>query len=332
MLHRLFCIASSSDAADDEALASKNAGLNLLELSLEHLGLDVGDPKSGSEDDKRDSRDVLAIRFGLETLVRDCEKELKTLEDESRRTPKEKLAVLIQTHKIIVGALLHFYRAQLRMSSSPSGLSFTDRLSNLPPIPMKADVSKEAETASQSLAAKPRGAEIELVDSFPSSPVSKSPPQSLPITSITGAAPPRADSPSDIVPHLLLPEDQPSTESISQVTSRSVSPLSSPNPALSSSADLILPLLIYCVVRSNPYQLASNLAFIHRFRAESLLGGEASYCLVNMQAVVDFVLNIDKHMESLGLSNERVLRCAMSSDMGIPHRYEFKLTILREQR
>ncbi|KDN53441.1 hypothetical protein K437DRAFT_292359 [Tilletiaria anomala UBC 951] len=59
------------------------------------------------------------------------------------------------------------------------------------------------------------------------------------------------------------------------------------------SADLILPLLIYSIVRSNPLGLASHLLFIQRYRADCLLSGESSYCLVNMQAAVAFIENVE---------------------------------------
>lgn len=39
---RIFCPASSGDNQEDENLASRIAALNLLDLSLEHLGLDLG--------------------------------------------------------------------------------------------------------------------------------------------------------------------------------------------------------------------------------------------------------------------------------------------------
>lgn len=60
-----------------------------------------------------------------------------------------------------------------------------------------------------------------------------------------------------------------------------------------SSADLILPILIYCIIRSNPPRLASNLLYIQRYHAEALIKGEASYCLVNVQAAVAFLENVE---------------------------------------
>ena len=71
----------------------------------------------------------------------------------------------------------------------------------------------------------------------------------------------------------------------------------------SSSADLLLPVLIYksqlreavsynSVIQANTETLVSNIKFIQRFRAESLLEGEASYCLTNL---VYSLLNSTNH-------------------------------------
>ncbi len=65
------------------------------------------------------------------------------------------------------------------------------------------------------------------------------------------------------------------------------------------SADLILPLLIYSIVAANPARLASHLLYIQRFRAECLVQGETAYCLVNVQAAVAFLENVD--VADLGL-------------------------------
>src|SRR5271170_6311739 len=61
----------------------------------------------------------------------------------------------------------------------------------------------------------------------------------------------------------------------------------------SSSADLLLPVLIYrfpsvfasahgSIIQANVNTLISNVEYIQRFRADSLLQGEASYCLTNL--------------------------------------------------
>ena len=62
---RLFSPASSGDAQEDENLASRIAALNLLELSLEHLGLDLGQD-GGSDGWDANGR---TIRDSLEEII-----------------------------------------------------------------------------------------------------------------------------------------------------------------------------------------------------------------------------------------------------------------------
>lgn len=63
----------------------------------------------------------------------------------------------------------------------------------------------------------------------------------------------------------------------------------------SSSADEILPTLIYTLITSPPecINVVSNLNFIQRFRASSKVDGEAAYCMVNLEAAISFLETID---------------------------------------
>ena len=63
----------------------------------------------------------------------------------------------------------------------------------------------------------------------------------------------------------------------------------------SSSADEILPTLIYALITSPPetINLISDLKFIQRFRTSSKVDGEAAYCLVNLEASVSFLETVD---------------------------------------
>lgn len=74
----------------------------------------------------------------------------------------------------------------------------------------------------------------------------------------------------------------------------------------SAGADVLLPLLIFTVVKSNPQKFVSNLKFIQRYRMPSRLTGEASYCLTNMLAVVAFLETTN--LVGLGLSADRIMR------------------------
>ena len=49
-----------------------------------------------------------------------------------------------------------------------------------------------------------------------------------------------------------------------------------------SSADSLMPLLIYVVLQANPEHLVSNVQYILRFRNQEKLGGEAGYYLSSL--------------------------------------------------
>lgn len=68
------------------------------------------------------------------------------------------------------------------------------------------------------------------------------------------------------------------------------------------SADAILPLLIYAIIKSNPAKLVSHFNYIQRFRAQSLLDGELAYCLTNLEAAISFLESVDLHR--LGLHED----------------------------
>lgn len=63
----------------------------------------------------------------------------------------------------------------------------------------------------------------------------------------------------------------------------------------SSSADEILPTIIYTLITSPPetINVISNLNFIQRFRGSSRVDGEAAYCLVNLEAAISFLETVD---------------------------------------
>ncbi|KAI8634865.1 hypothetical protein F5Y19DRAFT_128218 [Xylariaceae sp. FL1651] len=63
----------------------------------------------------------------------------------------------------------------------------------------------------------------------------------------------------------------------------------------SSSADEIMPMLIYTLITTPPENLhvISNSNFIQRFRWEEKLEGEAAYCLTNLEAAITFLQTVD---------------------------------------
>ena len=81
-----------------------------------------------------------------------------------------------------------------------------------------------------------------------------------------------------------------------------------PVKAVPSGADLILPIIIFAVVKSNPPQLASHLMFLRRYRSAICLTGEASYAIVNLTAVVEFLEHVDLAELGLGSDSDKVIR------------------------
>lgn len=63
----------------------------------------------------------------------------------------------------------------------------------------------------------------------------------------------------------------------------------------SSSADEILPTLIYTLVTCPPegINIVSNLVFVQRFRSSNKIDGETAYCLTNLEAAISFLENVD---------------------------------------
>ncbi|KAI4274577.1 MAG: hypothetical protein LQ337_003845 [Flavoplaca oasis] len=63
----------------------------------------------------------------------------------------------------------------------------------------------------------------------------------------------------------------------------------------SSSADEILPTLIYTLITSptEGINVISNLNFTQRFRSSSKIDGEAAYCLTNLEAAITFLETVD---------------------------------------
>ncbi|KAF9346224.1 hypothetical protein BGX34_004097, partial [Mortierella sp. NVP85] len=94
----------------------------------------------------------------------------------------------------------------------------------------------------------------------------------------------------------------PAVEAATRTHHTASSSTSSTTPKGQYSADVLLPLLIFSVVKSNPPMLISNLRYIQRFKVQDHLAGELAYCLTNMMAVVSFLETLDP--KALGLSDE----------------------------
>lgn len=100
---RLFSQPSADDARHDEALSSRVAALNMLDLGLEHLDVDVGD---AADDIGTVIRACGESRCPFVTFVRLASliflSALSQL-DAVCRCPADNAAVLVAAHKVVVG-------------------------------------------------------------------------------------------------------------------------------------------------------------------------------------------------------------------------------------
>jgi hypothetical protein len=114
--------------------------------------------------------------------------------------------------------------------------------------------------------------------------------------------------------------EQALSDSVLTVTSRETPLVPEPKPKpvsqkrSTSGADLILPIIIYAVVKANPPQLASQLMYLRRYRSAICLTGEASYAIVNLTAVVEFLEHVELSELGLGKESDKVIRWAVLFD------------------
>ncbi|GMK54659.1 hypothetical protein CspeluHIS016_0112450 [Cutaneotrichosporon spelunceum] len=276
LLHnRLFSPLNSDDARHDEALASRIAALNMLDLSLDHLGLIT---RPSGEADKG------ALARGLATLVDDIGRELQKLSRADCLTPKEKVDVLVHAHKITVDGLALLPPIELRPEGEPY-------------IPEGLDAISEVESPAL-FVSDPNGEGTELAEAGTLGAPMREPAKAEGDGSDWKAAGASGDDEADTADERAVP-DAKASEAV---------PEKKPAP-VTSGADLILPLIIFAVVKANPAQLASQLMYMRRYRSAICLAGEASYAIVNLTAVVEFLEHVQ--LSELGLdSTERVMSVA----------------------
>ncbi|KAG6331280.1 hypothetical protein ID866_7808, partial [Astraeus odoratus] len=244
---RLFLPSGSDDASHDEALSSRIAALNMLDLGLEHLDVDVGH----------------ASREDLDAVVRACGETLAQL-DLASRNPRDKAIVLVSAHKIVVEGLSRIPPLRLKASNSPPPSAFPDTI--------------EHDNALQVFVSSP--SDVAPDDPQPA----EEPPENSALFK-------RSPTPESQTPR---PPSRPGVANASM-----------PTPV---SGDVLLPLLIFSVVKANPAHLVSHLLFTQRFRNQSF-GGEEAYCLINLMAVAEFLENVD--LGALGLKDsDRVVSTA----------------------
>ncbi|TDL23809.1 hypothetical protein BD410DRAFT_746660 [Rickenella mellea] len=285
---RLFRQANSDDGSHDEALSSRVAALNMLDLTLEHLGVDVG--IAGPD---------------VERVVTACGQTISQLE--FTRCPADKAAVLVAAHRVIV-----------------------DGLQRLPPVRIKADELIDNQKTPKAISFN-RPASLQDVEEPskaeepPSSSISDAVPAGLPEVStavVTTAVPEivlttQGDASSETKKGGSANEEITPSEPL-PVSEKAVLTISPPSSPTQVSGDVLLPLIIFSVVKANPSQLVSHLLYTQRFRDQSV-GGEESYCLINLMAVVEFLENVDLGALGLKESENKVMSTADLAPIPLAH-------------
>ncbi|KAF8757564.1 VPS9 domain [Rhizoctonia solani] len=241
---RLFRPSTSDDASHDDALSSQIASLNMLDLGLNHLGVEV---PSGAEKGQRKGTPI------------DSGAELQRLSHPDCRSPAEKAAVFVAANQAIA-----------------------EGLSRLPPLRLKSEnemAEEKTPTAStfKEPSASPSQPTPEIVMSPDSDPKLLPPdlnvsPQPISDPLSTPASPTIPSHQfSDQVSKGASPSMGPGL--VSQVADSTASP--SPAPSINIqptpvSSDVLLPVMIYAVVKTNPNQLVSHLLYVQRLRSRSV--------------------------------------------------------------
>ena len=197
--------------------------------------------------------------------------------------------------------------------------NFADGLSRLPPLQLKSDeiIEEEKTPLASEFAERVNGAKA-APDTSPNPPIVAPDvtlsPESIPADKVDEAQGLKASDTNDTIK---VPADDaasihsvpsfklsPADESDAPMLSMSPQPPKKPTPV---SGDILLPLIIFSVVKANPPQLVSHLLFTQRFRNQTF-GGEESYCLINLMAVVEFLENVDLGALGLKESEKKVQR------------------------
>ncbi|KAJ6591269.1 hypothetical protein DFH09DRAFT_1139158 [Mycena vulgaris] len=290
---RLFSPPSSDDASHDQALTSRVAALNMLDLNLEHLGVDV--PPEAA--------------VGLERVVKACGQVLSSLE--LHQSPAEKAAIMVHAHREVIEGLSRLPRIRLLTEEEERVRASSRKIAppNILPGTPGAVVSPTALVASPASISVPLADAADLTRRGPPPPLPLTPPPSVSISdtapesapeSSAAVAEPSPSAPDSTDAHISRPELLPLPPSYNGDPREDTPPPSTPTPV---SSDVLLPLIIFAVVKSNPPRLVSHLLYTQRFRVtpSGIAQGEEAFCLVNLMAVAEFLENVD--LEALGLGD-----------------------------
>lgn len=240
----------------DDASHDEALSSHIAALNLLDLGLEQLDVDVGSAGSE------------IDVVVRACGEMLSQL-DVGSRSPGDKAAVLVAAHKLIV-----------------------DGLSRLPPIKLSNGDkrSEEPEPPQQKVSPSPGPIKVVDIPFVASDEALCSPDQQS-----YGDAAHGSTEKLSLSPSVLSPQAS-STIVSSPIPIRASSPrlnISHVQQPTTVSGDVLLPLLIFAVVKSNPARLVSHLLFTQRYRNNVFASGEERYCLINLMAVVEFLENVD---------------------------------------
>ncbi|KDR67748.1 hypothetical protein GALMADRAFT_258040 [Galerina marginata CBS 339.88] len=277
---RLFMQPTTDDASHDEALSSRVAALNMLDLGLGHLGIEVGEAVNEAE---------------LDAVVKACGEMLTQLD--TCRSPGDKSAILVAAHKVVVDGLSRLPPIRLISEhdvDQQDGVEEDLQTAKPNITPKNVDANASSHSAEHNTTPAPsetinEPSNSSLLLSPSPTPVEPSPATEKPIPPPSKVKSPPPPLPLD-EPPIPLPTSKPPQLELA-------TPPKEPTPV---SGDVLLPLIIFSVVKANPPHLVSNLLFTQRFRNQSV-GGEESYCLINLMAVAEFLENVD--MAGLGLGD-----------------------------
>lgn len=231
--------------------------------------------------------------------------EFQKLQYSDCRTPLAKLNVLISVHKIIADSLEVL---------PPITIKDDTQRSNAVPPPVAGQVIEmSADTKSLGGRSTPKfsrtSSEVSDVDKTPRLAPSRTAsaasihPPAIKLHESSFSEPYQLSTPSEYIAEAVEPFA--GSELETNDTSSRIAPAKARSHN-TTSADAILPLLIYAVVQANPVRLVSHVMFVQRFRADSLMAGEGEYCLCNMEAVRTFLMSCD--VASLGLGAGKLIR------------------------
>ncbi|EIW69899.1 hypothetical protein TREMEDRAFT_73653 [Tremella mesenterica DSM 1558] len=342
LYNRLYSPLESDDPKHDEALASRIAALNILDLSLDHLGLITRPDEELGTATGNDS----IITTGLNDIAQEVGEQFQHLTSVDCLSPKDKADVLIRAHKLVVDGLAKLPTIKLRPEGEPyrptPQPSSRDRLPDveLPEI-LEQGVYNDASmhddpTWDRSTDSHVQADETgeETPHAFPSSsntapPVLDLSPPTEPMDSsqlqeaMSSSVLTLPIAPLSLTTPVIEPTDLPEPSTTPMILMTDSFPDKLNNEKLETStpgtsgADLILPIIIYSVVRSNPPQLASQLMYLRRYRSAICLTGEASYAVVNLTAVVEFLEHVNLVDLGLGEDSAKVMSIADLSPIGL---------------